>query len=300
MRKMLKIKIGVLQVEGTEARKFLHAIVSSDLEKLEIGQSQHSLLLTPAGKLVSTMIIHCKSSELFLCVIEKEMVEIVEQNLKRFLIRTDAAISDVSEKYLGLVGNLEEFDRETTMSIEENHLGQQSLFLALSGRTSQDEFNQGELDAYSELRISFGAVSTSKDLSEEIIPQEANLDKLSVSFEKGCYLGQELVCRIDSREASTPFSFFAIELDPVMEKNDTGAAVLVDGVEIGKLTSARSTEQSSINGIEFGGFNAIARINRKGSAELLSAEFKGAEVKFANGKVSKVKKIEPVSGYFSS
>jgi folate-binding protein YgfZ len=54
-------------------------------------------------------------------------------------------------------------------------------------------------DAYEALRIYVGVPRQGFDLDEKTIPQEAFLERDAVSFTKGCFLGQELVCRIDTR-----------------------------------------------------------------------------------------------------
>ena len=53
--------------------------------------------------------------------------------------------------------------------------------------------------AYERARIEAGVPRQGADLDERTIPQEAFLDEHAVSFTKGCFVGQELVCRIDSR-----------------------------------------------------------------------------------------------------
>ena len=56
-----------------------------------------------------------------------------------------------------------------------------------------------DADAYERWRIEAGVPRLGVDLDERTIPQEAYLDRDAVSFTKGCFLGQELVCRIDTR-----------------------------------------------------------------------------------------------------
>jgi folate-binding Fe-S cluster repair protein YgfZ len=66
------------------------------------------------------------------------------------------------------------------------------------------------------------------------MPHESGLVTSSVDFTKGCFLGQELVARIDSRGGNTPRNLRLLELnDPV----DVGAAVTVDGDGVGTVTS---------------------------------------------------------------
>lgn len=260
----LSIEVGVLKVEGEDAAKFLHAIVSSDVQSLGLNESQSSLLLTPAGKVVSCFWIHRSMENSYLLVMEKEILETTFESLKRFLIRTKATIEDASDKYLAEVVFDQNQRPENAMLIEKNHLGQDGIVLCLR-ESHGEEISEEEKINYENLRISFGAVSVTKDLTTEVIPQEANLDKNAVSFTKGCYLGQELVCRIDSREASTPFSFFAVPKT---------VDALADGIETTSISNPGRSES------EFGPFDRIIRVPRKLVEQLDSA-------------------IEPTRGHFS-
>ena len=78
------------------------------------------------------------------------------------------------------------------------------------------------------------------DIDEATIPQEAFLELDAVSFTKGCFLGQELVCRIDSRGHVNRFlrRFTDIQGDWPCR----GAEVVVDGKVVGALTSVAPSE----------------------------------------------------------
>lgn len=85
-------------------------------------------------------------------------------------------------------------------------------------------------------RIAAGVPRMGVDLDDSVIPQEADLDVDAVSFTKGCFVGQELVCRIDSR-GHVNRHLRLLEVDggaaPVR-----GASITVDGREVGTVTSA--------------------------------------------------------------
>ena len=68
----------------------------------------------------------------------------------------------------------------------------------------------------------------------ETIPAETGVVSASVSFTKGCYPGQELVERMDSRSASAPFRLVRLDGDGLA----VGDPVIVDGDEVGRVTSA--------------------------------------------------------------
>ena len=73
----------------------------------------------------------------------------------------------------------------------------------------------------------------------ETIPAETGLAEVAVSFTKGCYPGQELVERMDSRGSTAPRHLTVLPRRP---DDAPGAAVISDGVEIGQITSVGSTK----------------------------------------------------------
>jgi len=94
--------------------------------------------------------------------------------------------------------------------------------------------------AYDAWRIEHGIPVQPLDIDDKTIPQEAELERDAVSFTKGCFLGQELVCRIDSRGHVNRFlrRFEAIDGDwPVR-----GADVVAGDKVVGSLTSVAPAE----------------------------------------------------------
>ncbi len=94
-----------------------------------------------------------------------------------------------------------------------------------------------DADAYERARIEAGVPRLGADLDDSTIPQEAWLDRDAVSFTKGCYLGQELVARIDSRGHVNRVLRWIRPADAttVLARD---AEVEVDGKVVGQVTSA--------------------------------------------------------------
>jgi folate-binding protein YgfZ len=95
----------------------------------------------------------------------------------------------------------------------------------------------GDASGWEALRIEHGVPAFGVDFDDKTYPQEASLEKRAVSFDKGCYLGQEVVCMLELRghvkRKLVPFVMDAA--DPITP----GATVTDDaGVEIGKVSSA--------------------------------------------------------------
>jgi folate-binding protein YgfZ len=89
--------------------------------------------------------------------------------------------------------------------------------------------------AYEAWRIEQAIPVQPADVDETTIPQEAFLEQDAVSFSKGCFIGQELVCRIDSRGHVNRFLRRVADIDG--DWPPVGAEIVVDGKVVGSLTS---------------------------------------------------------------
>lgn len=86
-------------------------------------------------------------------------------------------------------------------------------------------------------RIEAGVPRMGLELDESVIPQEAFLERDAVSFTKGCFVGQELVCRIDTRGHVNRF-LRHLQSEDASRVLPPGAEVVVDGKIVGTVTSA--------------------------------------------------------------
>ena len=91
-----------------------------------------------------------------------------------------------------------------------------------------------ERPAYERLRVEAGWPAMGAELTADTIPAEAGVVPVAASFTKGCYTGQELVARIDSRGGHVPHLLRHVRLD---QPAKPGTAVEVDGKAVGRLTS---------------------------------------------------------------
>ena len=89
-------------------------------------------------------------------------------------------------------------------------------------------------DAYEAVRIEAGVPAMGAELTERTIPAETGIVDRTVSFTKGCYTGQELVARIDSRGGHVPRHLRGVVLSGPAP---AGATLEVDGKNVGALTS---------------------------------------------------------------
>lgn len=233
---------GLVVVSGDDATTFLQSLVSQDLDPIEQGGSARSMLLTPQGKLGVVFRATRVGDEWWLDT-DADFGPVLAESLNRYRIRVKVEIVDHTET-TGLVSAIGELDQPvTTLAIPTKWgdvAGTDLLGPMSEARTTFDLLAQGHevwtADRFEAFRIEQGVPRQGVDLDEKTIPQEAFLDVDAVSFTKGCFLGQELVARIDSRgHVNRYLRRLAVDGAVVPPR---GATVVAGDKEVGALTSA--------------------------------------------------------------
>lgn len=196
----------VVWVEGPDAVTFIQGLVSADVESLPEGHLCRSFLLTPRGMVRFVLWVLKDSHRLGLVCYRGEGAELAE-TLDYYRIRVKARVGVGPRPVSALVGPLgpwnelvEDFrweERDEGL-VAAAPLAGLPLFLFV-GDPPRGVRPVGEL-AWRAARVEAGEPVPSLDLDRRTIPQETGeLAQAAISFTKGCYLGQELAARIDSR-----------------------------------------------------------------------------------------------------
>jgi folate-binding protein YgfZ len=216
---------GAVLVTGPEAWSYLQSLVSADLDTVGDGAGVHSLLLTPQGKLdVDFRLLRVGDEAWLDC--DPGFGEQLAASLNRFRIRVKCDVTDRTGSWGSLaVRGPGAVDVASALGVElpaapHGHVpfddavvvrapwpggdgfdvvGPPSTVASAADRLTAAGVASCSWDAYEAFRIEVGVPRQGYDLDEKTIPQEAFLERDAVSFTKGCFLGQELVCRIDTR-----------------------------------------------------------------------------------------------------
>jgi folate-binding protein YgfZ len=208
---------------GADATRFLNDLISQEIGDMASGESRRSLLLAPQGKLEFLLWV-IKEGDRIGLVTDAGRGEELAQALRRYLIRVDVEIDPETEPVSLVMGSWDGYD--VSWSGVERHL-------VVGERPDLPVGTAGE---YERLRIGAGEPAWARDVDEGTIPHESGLVPVSVDFDKGCFLGQELVARIDSRGGNTPRHLRRVEAgDGALE---VGMPLVKEGKEVGKVTSA--------------------------------------------------------------
>lgn len=254
----LRLDRDFLLIQGVDAEKYLHSQLSQSIQGMPVGSAQHSLLLQPTGKLDAVVRITRLEDTIFVLDMEPGTAESALLRLKKFMIRVQATIEIVQWQCIALRGEgaaevAKSLGRIPSEGVAVGAWWPTSHAVDLVGPAVADiptDVASAMSDAeFQSLRVNAGWPVLGIDIEPGCVPGESGLLGVAVSFTKGCYPGQELVERMDSRAAVSPHVLrrVVVALDAQI-----GDAVAIDGVNSGVVTSVTGTV-------------AIARMSRNAS-----------------------------------
>lgn len=199
--------LACLTISGNDASTFLQGQITCNINEVSESQSTIGAMCNPKGRVITTFLL-VKTKDDYVMVLPVELLEIVKKRLQMYILRSKVTIIDMSYE-LCLTGVYDKDIPAQTLfathqlDIIEVNLGHRHLIIAQSEKTLQlwnQHLQQGFQAANSEswiyLDILSGIPWLGVKTTEEFIPQMLNLDKLGgISFNKGCYTGQEVVAR---------------------------------------------------------------------------------------------------------
>ena len=245
-------------VRGAQALEYLQGQLSQDLDDLPPGHSRLSLLLEPQGKIAAFLRVTRTGAESVLLDFDAGHGAAVLDRLRRFKLRTKADIESLEGwRALALRGPLVGRSAPPEAPADDAEMAEPiRAGFDWPGLAGVDLLGPAPLPpagvelcdplAYEVLRIEAGLPVMGRELDERTIPEETGLVGATVSFTKGCYTGQELVARIDSRGGHVPRRLRGIvgaggaaggAVGVVAGALAVGQSVTVEGQEIGRLTS---------------------------------------------------------------
>jgi folate-binding protein YgfZ len=200
---------GVIKVVGDEARNFLHGLVSADVLGLKPGAARFCALLTPQGKIVADFFVAeappAQGGGFFL-VVARSLATPLVSKLNLYKLRSRLVIEDLSE----ILGVLAVWDGEAKTAYGLAYadprlpaLGVRVMVAPHLAAAAAADLGAKLVDAaeYEAHRIALGVPSGGVDFRYgDAFPHEADMDQLhGVDFAKGCYVGQEVVSRMEHR-----------------------------------------------------------------------------------------------------
>ncbi len=237
----LRIPRDVLAVSGPEAETYLQGQLSQDVSAIAEGASRWSLLLAPAGRVDALVRVSRLADGSFVVDTDAGWGDLVAARLNRFKLRTKV---DVGRREWAVVavrgpGAVAPAPGGGVELVADATWGGWPGFDLIGPRPSPPEgCTPACPPSYEAARIEAGVPTMGAELTERTIPAEAGVVAATVSFTKGCYTGQELVARIDSRGSHVARHLRGLLLDAEVAP---GAELVARGKPVGSVTSvARS------------------------------------------------------------
>lgn len=196
---------GVVTVGGADAEKLLQGLITNDMGRLATARAMHAALLTPQGKIICDFLV-VRAGGAFMLDVARDQAAALVKRLSMYKLRADVEIRDASEDYAvhALWGETPtSFVRDEYPDPRFPALGLR-FFSPASAAEDDRSAASGDIasaGAYHAHRIGLGIPEGGKDFPfGDTFPHEADMDLLDgIDFKKGCYVGQEIVSRMQHR-----------------------------------------------------------------------------------------------------
>jgi len=235
-------QFGTLRISGEDAQTFLQNLLSNDISEVTTGRAQYSSLNTAKGRVMATFLIWRDGSD-YVLQLPRAQCEAIRKKLSMYVLRSKVTIGDISDETIclgvsgkeavELIAECFEAAPQTAMSVvQQKHasairLGEARLQIITTPQYASSLWKCMAMDTtaagtpcWDWLNIRDGFAFILPQTQEHFVAQMINLDLIGgVSFNKGCYPGQEIVARtqylgklkrrmylahIDSTEAPQP------------------------------------------------------------------------------------------------
>ncbi|MBI4040691.1 MAG: folate-binding protein YgfZ [Deltaproteobacteria bacterium] len=243
-----------IRVIGKDARVFLNRVLTQDCLTLKVGEGAYTFQCNSKGRVLSFFYLYLLKDEEVWIFCEPSLLSRI-LSISNFIILEDVRFEEALDDLGVVLGSKTQISNDgvlPTTCVQINRDRWASECLEVWGPSSdinhwvmrfpkEDELSQ---DALSILRIQSQTPTYGVDVTEENFPQETNFLK-ALNFNKGCYIGQEIIARIHFRgHVNKKLTLFEIQHHEIPRH---GTPILYEGKEVGQVTSA--TFSSKIHGV---------------------------------------------------
>jgi folate-binding protein YgfZ len=229
----------LISVSGADAEHFLQNIVTADLDVLAAGEAKPSALLAPQGKILFDFLVSRDGESSFILECR---ADVAGDFLRRLMLYRLRAKVDISLQEQSLVSVSWRDDSEASVSdlsfsqTESTGLRDLRFPPPTAVVRHYGQMPGGSIAAWHAFRIAHGAAESGSDYQlSDAFPHDVLLDQMGgVGFRKGCYVGQEVVSRMQHRGTARRRVLIA---SAESELPAPGADILADGRSIGTLGS---------------------------------------------------------------
>ncbi|WP_126445253.1 YgfZ/GcvT domain-containing protein [Sulfuricystis multivorans] len=195
---------GLIRASGEEATSFLHNLLTNDINHLPADGARHAALCTAKGRMIASFLIWREGQDILL-MLSADILPGILKKLSMYILRSKVRLTDISAErtLFGVLGS--EIGPTEPMSTAQWHGGTairldagRAILALPAGAPVPADGRLGEIAAWHLAEIRAGIPRIVAATQELFTPQMVNyeLAKIGgVSFQKGCYPGQEIVAR---------------------------------------------------------------------------------------------------------
>jgi len=193
-----------LRVTGADRIRFLNGQTTNDVRKAGAEATQESCVLNAKGHFDAHVFLSATPNDIWIDA-DQELRELLQTRLERYVIADDVKIEDVTDQsaLFHLLAGSEpkisdaKFDfRSRRLGIDGWDLWVEAARAEAMKRALAADYRAMDESEWEVLRIENGIPRWGRELTPEIIPPEANLQMRAIDYEKGCYIGQEVISRM--------------------------------------------------------------------------------------------------------
>jgi tRNA-modifying protein YgfZ len=193
-----------LRVTGADRVRFLNGQTTNDLRKAGPDATQESCVLNFKGHLDAHIFLFVTANEVWIDA-DAELRERLPVRLGRYIIADEVIVEDASEGFalFHVLTESKPAGVEAKFCVRSRRLGCDGwdLWVELGAVKQATEalmaaYQTGDENEWERLRIENGIPRWGRELTPDIIPPEANLAERAIDYEKGCYIGQEIISRM--------------------------------------------------------------------------------------------------------
>jgi folate-binding protein YgfZ len=261
---------GRLRVSGAKRLDLLHRLTTNHLKDLKAGQGAETVMCTNKGRIIDDLFVYADEDH-YILVTSPGMGGTIKETIEKLRFRDDVTLEDVTAttamltiygpeaaRFLGWAAHAEikgvdpnhwrsvAIEGTKAMAARVMGIGGGGFNLIMEAEDAsalwRGLFKEGETygvnpmgaEAYELLRVEFGVPAFGRELTEDFNPLETRLND-AIHWAKGCYTGQEVIARLDSRQKIQKLlTGFIVEVGEVPEPR---SRVFIEGVEVGVITS---------------------------------------------------------------
>jgi tRNA-modifying protein YgfZ len=193
--------LSVLTIRGSDAHKFLQGQLSQDISRLASEPALWAGLHNPQGRVLAVLRLFAAGTDHVLAVLPASIAAATTATLRRYLLRAKASVEDGNTQWrvYGLTGPDAEAAASTRLHLPMEASGLRQLVVAPRNEP-MPESEPADVDSWTRDDIAQGLPEVLSETSGQFVAQMLNLDLIdAVSFDKGCYTGQEIVARAHYR-----------------------------------------------------------------------------------------------------